>query len=89
MSEVSNQDSDHLSQLSSDCSAMRFSHILNCCGPWNEEYAREKEGKSAYKRVPVTERVCPTPSSRGKLMENTMRNIANACKWEESGIRFF
>jgi hypothetical protein len=35
----------------------------------------EKEGKSAYKRISVIDRAWPTPSSSGKLVENTMRKL--------------
>jgi hypothetical protein len=33
-----------------------------------------------YNRVPVIDRPWLTPSSRGKLMAYTIRNIASACK---------
>jgi hypothetical protein len=42
---------------------------------------QEKIGsESAYKRVPVIDKLWATPSSTGKLIPYTIRNIANACR---------
>jgi len=37
-------------------------------------------GESTYKRVPAIDKLWATPSSRGKLIPHTIRNIASACR---------
>jgi len=38
------------------------------------------ESESTYKRVPAIDRLWATPSSSGKLIPYTIRNIAKACR---------